>query len=82
MEDKRKFLLTWPSIIVFIPFTLLSFCFMLWILLGQHPEALQMIIPGVKSWALKISILWIGIAAGLVIIYRLIVRGEEGDQNV
>ncbi len=82
MEEKRNFWLTWPSIIVFIPFTLLILVFMLWNIFGSHPEAFYTIIPALKSWAITMLVLWAVIAAAMVSIFRLLDRQEEGDLNV
>ncbi|MGR6837114.1 hypothetical protein [Syntrophomonas erecta] len=82
MENKGNFLLTWPSILVFIPFTLFSVVFMLWVLVAAHPAALHMMVPGLKRWAVTILVIWLGIAVGLVGIYRCLDRRKEDDLDV
>ncbi|ACX52981.1 hypothetical protein Adeg_1901 [Ammonifex degensii KC4] len=79
MKQGKSFWLTWPVVLVFLPFMLFSV-----VLLGvaggifPHPPELSAITPGVRIWALKTFFFWLGTALVLYATHSVVrERGEK-----
>lgn len=81
MENKQCFWLTWPAVIVFAPFLLLSLGLCVGLAVTA-PSALGPAAAGARSWLLMALGIWLAGGALLFGIYRgLAGRGEEGERR-
>jgi purine-cytosine permease-like protein len=73
VKESKRFWLTWPAVLIFMPFILFSLALLVGLAgFFPHPVALGAVAPGVRSWALKTFCLWVGTAVVLWVAFGII----------
>ena len=81
MEKRKSFFLTWPSILVYVPFIILIVVMMFWVLIAPHPESLVTSVSAMREWAGSMLVSWLIVAVVLNGVYRMLRGKEQGGRH-
>lgn len=81
MQNKTNFWLTWPSIIVFIPFLLFLAGKLLIIVIFSGPPELVMVRTGLRLWIIYFLAGSVIFGAFLYGLYRLLAGAKGGKES-